>query len=149
MEENYVHHNKDSAVTVRTSSSQADRPPPSPFFCSLPKVLMPGSHATISRNFLNFNGWEGVRVYDGATAKVEDNELIGNTTGVLLTDSFVTVQPIYVDSKESNALELAHNSVGEDSKSVCLLSPQSIKKTFAFKSLLESVSPVRRLEVAM
>eukprot|EP00277_Geminigera_cryophila_P025064 CAMPEP_0179477016 /NCGR_PEP_ID=MMETSP0799-20121207/55897_1 /TAXON_ID=46947 /ORGANISM="Geminigera cryophila, Strain CCMP2564" /LENGTH=329 /DNA_ID=CAMNT_0021287507 /DNA_START=53 /DNA_END=1042 /DNA_ORIENTATION=- len=93
MEENYVHSNQDSGVTVHEA----------------------GTSAVIKRNYMQRNGWGGVRIYSGASADVQDNDLQGNQSGPLAID------------KASQAVVVVDNNQTAESLPTGLNSPSFLK----------------------
>jgi len=88
MEENYVHSNQDSGVTVHES----------------------GTTAVIKRNYMQRNGWGGVRIYSGAGADVQDNDLQGNQSGALAIDKGSQAVVIVDNNQTAEALPTGLNS---------------------------------------
>eukprot|EP00285_Hemiselmis_virescens_P009056 CAMPEP_0173399276 /NCGR_PEP_ID=MMETSP1356-20130122/44469_1 /TAXON_ID=77927 ORGANISM="Hemiselmis virescens, Strain PCC157" /NCGR_SAMPLE_ID=MMETSP1356 /ASSEMBLY_ACC=CAM_ASM_000847 /LENGTH=121 /DNA_ID=CAMNT_0014358961 /DNA_START=14 /DNA_END=379 /DNA_ORIENTATION=- len=64
MEENYVHSNMDTGLSVHDQDTKA----------------------SISRNYLQRNGWGGIRVFTGAECDIIDNDLQENTSGAIAVD---------------------------------------------------------------
>jgi parallel beta-helix repeat protein len=82
MEENYVHSNQDSGVTVHES----------------------GTSAVIKRNYMQRNGWGGVRIYSGAGADVQDNDLQGNQSGPMAIDKASQAVVVVDNNQTADAL---------------------------------------------
>jgi nitrous oxidase accessory protein NosD len=90
MEENYVHSNQDSGVTVHET----------------------GTSAVIKRNYMQRNGWGGVRVYSGACADVQVENVRAREGGregeeeVLVHDAHVRFRELRVQRLRVQGAEL-------------------------------------------
>ena len=89
MEENYVHSNQDSGVTVHEA----------------------GTSAVIKRNYMQRNGWGGVRIYSGAGADVQDNDLQGNQSGPMAIDKASQAVVVVDNNQTAEALPTGVHSL--------------------------------------